>query len=429
MTVNRERYTPHDVGPSPLDWDAPYLEEVSSLITNGFVGTATPYYTDDSGIPYLYGTNVRANKLDSKDIRFVNREFHSQQSKTELKTGDLLTVQSGHIGETAVVTEEFDGANCHALIVTRTKKKYVFPQYLSYYINSEIGRARLRGLVVGSTILHINTKDLKKFRVLLPSINEQQKIAKILSTWDKAIATTESLIATSQQQKKALMQQLLTGKKRLVNPDTGMVFEGDWMHVSLGKLVKVTGGNAFKSEQFQESGIPLIKISNIKPNYSVTVDSSVFIPEDAKYQKFEVVKGDILIAMSGATTGKVGCYQFDEYSYLNQRVGRFDPKKGKIIKSYLFQLLKLPKIQHDILIDAVGGAQPNISNKDIERLKIIVPSVIEQQKIASVLTAADKEIELLEAKLAHLKDEKKALMQQLLTGKKRVKLDEMVAAS
>lgn len=56
MAVNRERYTPHDVGPSPLDWDAPYLEEVSSLITNGFVGTATPYYTDDSGIPYLYGT-------------------------------------------------------------------------------------------------------------------------------------------------------------------------------------------------------------------------------------------------------------------------------------------------------------------------------------------------------------------------------------
>jgi type I restriction enzyme S subunit len=86
--------------------------------------------------------------------------------------------------------------------------------------------------------------------------------------------------------------------------------------------------------------------------------------------------------------------------------------------------LKLPKIQYDILIDAVGGAQPNISNKDIERLKIIVPSIIEQQKIASVLTAADKEIELLEAKLAHLKEEKKALMQQLLTGKRRVKIDQ-----
>jgi type I restriction enzyme S subunit len=108
---------------------------------------------------------------------------------------------------------------------------------LSYYINSEIGRARLRGLVVGSTILHINTKDLKKFRVLLPPLPEQQKIAKILSTWDKAIATTERLIATSQQQKKALMQQLLTGKKRLVNPETGISFSGEWHHAELNALL------------------------------------------------------------------------------------------------------------------------------------------------------------------------------------------------
>ena len=121
MKSKRERYTPHDVGPSPLDWDAPYLQEVSSLITNGFVGTATPYYTNELGIPYLYGTNVRANKIDPKGIRYINQEFHAKQEKTKLKKGDLLMVQSGHIGETAVVPDEFNGANCHALIVTRTK--------------------------------------------------------------------------------------------------------------------------------------------------------------------------------------------------------------------------------------------------------------------------------------------------------------------
>ena len=179
MEAKRERYTPHDVGPSPLEWKTPYLKEVSTLITNGFVGTATPYYTDDSGIPYLYGTNVRANKIDSKGMRYISHDFHEKQAKTALKVGDLLTVQSGHIGETAAVTEEFDNANCHALIVTRLKKDLVYPQFLSYYINSEIGRARLKGLEVGSTILHINTKDLKRFRVLLPSLPEQQKIAKI----------------------------------------------------------------------------------------------------------------------------------------------------------------------------------------------------------------------------------------------------------
>lgn len=217
------------------------------------------------------------------------------------------------------------------------------------------------------------------------------------------------------------MQQLLTGKKRLLD-DNGKPFEGEWDKVNLSKVVKVTGGNAFKSAEFIKAGVPLVKISNIKPDYSVNVDTSVFVEYSQKHNRFEIKRGDILIAMSGATTGKVGKYEFDELAYLNQRVGRFDVKKS-IIKDYLFQLLKLPKIQHNILIDAVGGAQPNISNKDIERIKVSLPSLEEQQKIAAVLTNADKEVELLEQQLADLQQEKKALMQVLLTGKKRVVVD------
>lgn len=132
MEIKRERYTPNDVGPSPTEWYAPRLSEVSTLISNGFVGTATPFYTDDSGVPYLYGMNVRANKLDPKGIRYITQEFHDAQAKTALKDGDLLTVQSGHIGTTAVVPPEFEGANCHALIVTRLKKDKANPNFLSY---------------------------------------------------------------------------------------------------------------------------------------------------------------------------------------------------------------------------------------------------------------------------------------------------------
>lgn len=260
MSAKRERYTPNDVGPSPREWAAPKLSEVSTLITNGFVGTATPFYTDSSGVPYLYGTNVRANKLEASEVRYITREFHEAQSKTALKNGDLLTVQSGHIGETAVVTEQFEGANCHALIVTRLKQSSVFPEYLSYYINSEIGRARMRGLEVGSTILHINTKDLKKFRVLLPSLPEQKRIAQILSTWDKAITTTEQLLTNSQKQKKALMQQLLTGKKRLLD-ENGVRFRGEWRETHLSDVSVIVMGSSPKSSGYNETGdgMPLIQ--------------------------------------------------------------------------------------------------------------------------------------------------------------------------
>ena len=430
MTVNRERYTPHDVGPSPLDWEAPYLSEVSSLITNGFVGTATPYYTDETGVPYLYGTNVRANKLDPKGIRFVTEEFNEKQSKTRLETGDLLTVQSGHIGETAVVTEEFAGANCHALIVTRPKKEHVFSPYLGYYINSEIGKARLKGLEVGSTILHINTKDLKKFRVLLPPLPEQRKITKILSTWDKAISTTEKLIETSKQQKKALMQQLLTGKKRLINPETGKAFEGEWEEVKLGNLTtKITKGTTPSTNgfQFHENGINFVKVESILKSGQFDLSKFAYIDEECHlaFKRSQLEDGDILFSIAGALGRTAIVTDAILPANTNQALSIVRLKKNVVCSGFILQYLNCTAIAAMIKGLTAQAAQPNLSLKDVGNLLIRLPSGEEQKKIASVLTAADKETEVLQAKLAHFKQEKKALMQQLLTGKRRVKVDEV----
>ncbi|MGO2514436.1 restriction endonuclease subunit S [Marinomonas polaris] len=399
----------------PNDWSLIKLKDIGKCI-NGL--TYNPKNVVSEGLLVLRSSNVQNSKLAFTDNVYVDIDV-ADASKT--KSGDiLLCVRNGSrnlIGKSAFIDDNNAGL-AHGAFMSLFRPidtpEYTFQLFQSSKFFQQVNHN------LGATINSINNGNLNQFKFPYPPLDERIKIAKILSTWDKAISTTEKLIETSKQQKKALMQQLLTGKKRLVNPETGEKFDGEWEEVKLSQLVKVTGGNAFKSEQFATQGIPLIKISNIKADYSVNVDSSGFIEEESKYEKFKVKAGDVLIAMSGATTGKVGCYRFDDFSYLNQRVGRFDPKKNKVTKPYLFQLLKLPKVQHDILIDAVGGAQPNISNKDIERLKVKVPVIGEQQKIASVLTTADKEIELLVAKLAHFKQEKKALMQQLLTGKRRV---------
>ncbi|WP_158134451.1 restriction endonuclease subunit S [Photobacterium damselae] len=197
------------------EWEYKCLSRLTTIITNGFVGTATPYYTDESGVPYLYGLNVKNNKLNRKGLRYVTSEFHAKQTKSQLSEGDLLMVQSGHIGETAVVTKEFENSNCHALIVIKPKRNFVYPAFLSCYFNSEHGKYRLNCLEVGSTIMHINTKDMKKFVVPLPSLLEQQKIASVLTAADKEIELLEAKLAHLKQEKKALMQQLLTGKRRV----------------------------------------------------------------------------------------------------------------------------------------------------------------------------------------------------------------------
>ncbi|ELI0350200.1 restriction endonuclease subunit S [Vibrio vulnificus] len=412
----------------PNGWEETRLKHIARIKSGSTPLRAKQdlYYSQD-GTPWVKTLDLNNAEIFETDERITELALKETSCSIFPVNTVLVAMYGGfnQIGRTGLLT--VPSAINQALSGLMLDDTKADSKYILNYLNGNILQWK-KFAASSRKDPNITREDVCNFEVLLPPLPEQRKIAKILSTWDKAIATTERLIDAGKRQKKALMQQLLTGKKRLVDPEMGKTFEGDWEEVRLSQLVKVTGGNAFKSEQFATQGIPLIKISNIKADYSVNVDSSVFIVEESKYEKFKVKTGDVLIAMSGATTGKVGCYRFNDFSYLNQRVGRFDPKKNKIIKPYLFQLLKLPKVQHDILIDAVGGAQPNISNKDIERLKVKVPAIGEQQKIASVLTAADKEIELLEAKLAHLKEEKKALMQQLLTGKRRVKVEHTEAA-
>lgn len=397
MEIKRERYTPNDVGPSPTEWYAPRLSEVSTLISNGFVGTATPFYTDDSGVPYLYGMNVRANKLDPKGIRYITQEFHDAQAKTALKDGDLLTVQSGHIGTTAVVPPEFEGANCHALIVTRLKKDKANPNFLSYYINSEIGQARLRGLEVGSTIVHINTKDLKKFRVLLPPLPEQKKIAQILSTWDQAITATERLLENSQQRKKGLMQQLLTGKKRLPG------FEGEWKKVELGEALAYQQPTPFL--------VTSTEYSDDFPTPVLTAGKSFLLGyTDETFGIYD--DGLPVIIFDDFTTAS----QYVDFPFKakSSAMKILTAKPGYSIR-FIFEAMRMIRF-------AVGGHQRHWISI-FANLVIPCPSSEEQHAISEVCATADREISSLQARLDSLKSEKKALMQQLLTGKRRVQVD------
>lgn len=207
-----ELYKETELGFVPREWEVERIAGNSSLVTNGFVGVATPFYTNkENGVRYLFGTNVRADRLDFRDLRYVTNEFHKSKQKSNLRAGDMLTVQSGHIGTSAIIPKDFGEANCHALIITRFNLDIINPFYVSYYLNSALGIKGLEKLFIGSTIKHINTSDLAKHHIPIPDITEQNSVVEKLKKIDKKIHTEQQTLAKYAALKAGLMQDLLSG--------------------------------------------------------------------------------------------------------------------------------------------------------------------------------------------------------------------------
>ena len=194
-------------------WKEIPLSEVFSYIRNGFVGTATPYYVDD-GIPYIEGTNIQNGQWDLSEVLHISEEFHRKHPNSVLRTGDVVVVQSGHVGDCTVVTEKIDGSNSHAIIIM-TPRPRVNPYFCACYINSPIGQGRLVGCITGNTVKHILASDMKKYLLPCPEKDEQDALANLFCAAGKEITAIEKEIDAWKQKKKALMQILLTGLVRV----------------------------------------------------------------------------------------------------------------------------------------------------------------------------------------------------------------------
>ncbi|WP_244565817.1 restriction endonuclease subunit S [Escherichia coli] len=363
---------------------------------------------------YVYETD---KEISLEGIKNSSAEVHP--AETVVLSRDAGVGKSGVMATPMAVSQHFIAWKCD-------NKEKLHSWYLYNWL--QLNKEEFERQAVGSTIKTIGLPYFKKLRIAVPPFDEQKKIAQILSTWDKAISVTEKLLTNSQQQKKALMQQLLTGKKRLLD-ENGVRFSGEWEKGKFCDMANIDTGYAFKSKDFtqSDSGIPIIRMSDFKTG-GLDVLGAAKVDRDSVngLDKFKLRVGDFVFGMSGSLNNYGRVEKKDLPCYLNQRVGRILAKECAN-QAFITYLYLSDSIQQSILDKAAGAAQLNISISDLRSMVVYYPCIEEQQKIAAVLSAADAEISTLEKKLACLRDEKKALMQQLLTGKRRVKVDEAVA--
>ncbi|RID99548.1 restriction endonuclease subunit S [Simplicispira hankyongi] len=189
------------------EWEETTLGAYFDPIRNGFVGTATPYYTTSEGVRYLQGRNIKQGMIDADNLIFITNDFHNRQRKSHLKTGDILMVQSGHVGECAVVGPDFDGANCHALVILTPRKK-LSSEFFGQYFYAPIGKLAIFQITTGNTIKHILASELKTLPIHVPSLAEQQRIADCLTALNTLITTASQELEILKTHKKGLMQKL-----------------------------------------------------------------------------------------------------------------------------------------------------------------------------------------------------------------------------
>lgn len=394
----------------PEGWTATKLGKLVSTVTSGSRDWAQ--YYSENGSKFIRMTNLNREGIHLKldDLKFVNIQSDSSDGKrTSLQYGDILISITAELGKIGWIPENFGEAyiNQHTALI-RIKSELAQSQYIAYLLSSSYLNNVINGLNDSGAKAGLNLPTIRSIPVITPSLPEQKKIAKILSTWDKAISTTEQLLTNSQQQKKALMQQLLTGKKRFQG------FDGEWKKKTLFSIAQITMGSSPKSEAYNElnNGLPLLQgNADIKNRVSVP---RIFTSEITK----ECLPNDILLSVR-APVGAVAMSH--HHACIGRGIAAIRAKDG-ISQKYLYQWLLAFEEKWDSL--SQGSTFESVNSNDIKGLSLLLPDFKEQQKIAAVLSAADHEIQALQQKLNYLKQEKKALMQALLTGKRRVSTEQ-----
>lgn len=291
--------------------------------------------------------------------------------------------------------------------------------FLSFLLVSEKHKIKQLVSTAGHGTGRLDTESIKLYPINVPPITEQRKIAQILSAWDKAITVTEKLLTNSLQQKQALMQQLLTGKKRLLD-DNGNNFHGEWKSFQIGTLLKEikrpvqwNDNDEYSLLSVKRRSEGVVLREKLKGHQILTKKMNYVKSGDFLISKMQVVHG-----ATGLVTSEFNNHHIsDSYIALNSR-------NPSILDIQFFSWICKQKVMYHKAYLCSYGVHIEKMTFNLQMYlqeKVCIPKTSEeQQKIATVLSAADAEISILEKKLACLKDEKKALMQQLLTGKCRV---------
>lgn len=396
----------------PNGWSLKKLGEVFNITSGTTPSRAVNEYFEKGTHLWVKTTDLNNHFINDTQEKVTDLAM-KETSLKKMPVGTVLVAMYGgfnQIGRTGLLQKE--ASVNQALSAILPNYEVVEPYFLLNWLNCKI--EDWKGFAASSRKdPNITKSDVVSFPIILPPLPEQQKIAAILGTWDTATQTATALLAQLEKRKKGLMQQLLSPKT-------------DWKEVRLGEIGSTFNGITGKSAEDFGRGKPYITYLNIFKNTIIDLSDVGLVDISQTDNQNEVRYGDIFFTVSSETPDEVGMSSVFlrkiEGYYLNSfcfgfRLNDFET----LLPEFAGYLFRCREFRIEMYKLAQGSTRFNISKGEVVKLKINLPPLAEQIRIAEILNAADAEIRETKAYLEQLKAQKRGLMQQLLTGKVRVK--------
>jgi type I restriction enzyme, S subunit len=401
------------IGELPVEWDVCPFGRIVESSQYGVSFESGPA----GRTPILRMNNINGGKIDLSNIAYVSADA-SELADYVAEKGDLLFNRTNSlelVGKTAIF--DCPGVFTYAsyLVRFRIRASNADPYFVNYFFNLPASRKRLRSLATpGVSQCNINPTVLQKyFLVVLPPLPEQQRIAAVLETWDRGLERLVTVLKAKQQFKRGLMQQLLSGKHRF--PE----FTGSQcMKMKIGQFTRPAQRVVKKPDES-------FKALGIRSHCKGTFLKRDFDPAAIEMTElFEVRKDDLIVNITFAWEGAIAIVgDAEDGALVSHRFPTYVFNKDLVLPEYFRYVIVQRSFVAKLGLISPGGAGRNrvLSKRDFAKIEVLVPPLPEQQRIAALLNGCDREIELLQAELTAFKDQKRGLMQELLSGKIRIR--------
>lgn len=418
-------YKKTEFGIIPNEWNVVKLGDYADITklagfeyTDYFNG-----YQDTGEIIVVRGTNIKNNVLDLSDVKTIPKSVSNQLQRSKLSKNDLVFAYVGTIGPVAIIDENEKyhlGPNTCRITSDECTihHKFLYTYFASYLIQKEIDKH-----TSVSAQPSLSMTKIRSFRIITPPLPEQHKIASILSKVDEHISQTETIIEKTEELKRGLMQQLLTkgiGHTKFKKTEVGEIPE-EWDVVKLADIsLELLGGgtpSTAKSE-YWDGDVPWMTSAHISGRY-VCSGQKYITQKGLEESATKLVPKDNILFVTRVGVGKIAINLIN--IAISQDITGIIVNKDKANAEFIYW--KLLDVAKKMIVSlSQGSTIKGILKSDLANQTIALPPVSEQNKIANILMKIETGIELNQTYLSHLQELKKGLMQDLLTGKVRVKI-------